>query len=146
MRANRSRFSSTGVQLLEVVGSVEFAVPLEAQPTNVLLGGVDVLLLLLQRVRVIEAQIAGATELLGKTEVEADRLGVTDVQIAVGLGREARFHCLVLPRRQVLLDDGANEIGGGRLPRVFICHRDGLSEWCPEVAPGSADCSGNGRS
>jgi hypothetical protein len=44
---------------------------------------VDVLLLLLGRVGVVEAQITAAAELLATPEVEADRLGVADVQVAV---------------------------------------------------------------
>ena len=54
-----------GVELLEVVASViEVLPPVEAQPAHVALDGVDVLLLLLGRVGVVEAQIAAAAELL----------------------------------------------------------------------------------
>ena len=49
----------------------------------------DELGLLGGRVGVVEAQVAGAVVLLGDTEVEADRLRVADVEIAVGLGRKA---------------------------------------------------------
>src|SRR5690606_35394404 len=43
-------------------------------------------------------------------EVQADRLGVADVQIAVGLGREARADRGVLAAGQVVADDLADEI------------------------------------
>ena len=52
------------VELLEVVrGEVEVLAPVEAEPADVGLDGVDVLLLLLDRVRVVEAQVAAAAEL-----------------------------------------------------------------------------------
>ena len=41
------------------------------------------------RVGVVESQVGFAAELLSEAEVEADGLGVTDVEVAVGLGREA---------------------------------------------------------
>ena len=52
--------------------------------------------LFLARVGVVEAQVAQAAELLGDAEVQADRLGVADVQIAVRLGREAGVHAAVV--------------------------------------------------
>ena len=79
------------VQLLEVVrGEKQVLTPVIAEPAHVGLDGVDVLLLFLLRVRIVEAQVAAAAELLGNAEVEADRLGVTDVQVAIRLGRKAR--------------------------------------------------------
>ena len=78
-----------GVQLLEVVRGVEQVLaPVEAQPADVGLDAVDVLLLLLERVRVVEPEIAGATELGRDAEVETDGLGMADVEMAVGLGWE----------------------------------------------------------
>ena len=92
------------VELLEVVGGVEEpVVPVEAEPAHVFDDGVDVLLLFLLGVGVVEAQVALAAEFRGEAEVEADRLGVADVQVAVGLGRKARVHAaVVLAGLQVL--------------------------------------------
>ena len=79
------------VELLEVVGGVVHAVaPVEAEPAHVVLDRVDVLDVFLDRVGVVEAQVAAAAELRGDAEVEADRLGVADVQVAVRLGRKPR--------------------------------------------------------
>ena len=79
------------VQLLEIVGRVvEVLAPVEAEPAHVRLDGVDVRLLFLLRVRVVEAEVTAAAELVGDAEVEADRLRVADVQVAVRLRREAR--------------------------------------------------------
>ena len=103
------------VELLEVVGRViEVLAPVEAEPAHVALDGVDVLLLLLGRIGVVEAQVAAAAELLRHPEVEADRLGVPDVQVAVRLGRKPRDHASVPPLREVGGDDVADEV----LPRL----------------------------
>ena len=84
--------------------------PVEAEPAHVALDGVDILLLFLGRVGVVEAQVAAAAELLGDAEVEADRLGVADVQVAVRLGRKAGHHRRVPLGVEVGLDDVADEI------------------------------------
>ena len=53
------------VELLEVVGrEVEVLAPVEPEPADVRLDGVDVLLLFLDRVRVVEAQVAAPAEFL----------------------------------------------------------------------------------
>src|SRR5690606_24095689 len=58
----------------------------------------------------------------GGAEVDPDGLGVTDVQVAVGLGREAGVHPpAVPPRRPVGVDDLLDEMGW-LLP--WFCHRD----------------------
>ncbi|OPZ25771.1 MAG: hypothetical protein BWZ02_02311 [Lentisphaerae bacterium ADurb.BinA184] len=73
----------------EVVRGVVLAtLPVEAEPAHVLADGVDVLGLLLAGIGVVKAQVAGAAELARDPEVDADRLGVADVQVAVRLGRK----------------------------------------------------------
>jgi hypothetical protein len=69
---------------MEVVGGVvEMLAPVEAEPADVFLDRIDVLLLFLDRVRVVEAKVAAPAELLGDPEVERDRLRVADVEVAV---------------------------------------------------------------
>jgi hypothetical protein len=84
--------------------------PVEAQPTDILHDGLDVFPLFLDRVRVVEAQIAVAAEGERDAEVQADRLGMADVQVAVGLRREPRDHGLVTARLQVRAHDVADEV------------------------------------
>ena len=91
------------VHAVEQVGGVEESVaPVEAEPAHVLLDGADVVLVLLGGVGVVHAEVAGAVEELRHAEVDADGLGVADVEIAVWLGREAR-------------DDGAVVGAGGEV-------------------------------
>src|SRR5690606_4557880 len=101
-----------GVELLEVVGREVLALaPVEAKPADVLLDGLDVLRVLGFGVRVVEAEVAPAVGVQrGEAEVQADRLRVTDVEVAVGLGREAR-HQRARERTlgEVTLDDLVDE-------------------------------------
>ncbi len=76
-----------------------------------------------QRVGVVEAKVAVAAVLLGHAEVEADRLGVADVQIAVRLrGKTGHDAAAVLARAEVVLDDLADEIRVPRADPVLACH------------------------
>ena len=81
-------------------------VPGKAQPAHVVLDGGHVFRVFLGRVGVVKAQVAHTGELAGDAEVQADRLGMADVQIAVGLGREARLHpSVVLTLGQIIGHD-----------------------------------------
>jgi len=62
--------------------------PVEAQPPDVTLDGIDEFLLLLHRIGVVEAQVAAPAEFRCDPEVQADRLGVPDMQVAVRFGRD----------------------------------------------------------
>src|SRR5262249_58053429 len=63
------------VEPFEVVRCVEQVVaPVEAEPADVLLDGLDVFDVFLERVGVVEAQVADAAEFLGDAEVQADTL------------------------------------------------------------------------
>src|SRR5262245_41715967 len=99
------------VKLLKVVGGmVEMLAPIETEPAHITLDRVDVFLFLLGRVGVVETQMAATAELFGDAKVETDRFGVTDMQIAVGLGRKAGHHRALPARILVGPDDVANEI------------------------------------
>ena len=96
--------------------------PVEAEPAHVGLDGVDVFLLFLGRIGIVEAQMAAAAEFLGDAEIQADRLGVADMQIAVRLRRKARDNLGVLLGVEIGLNDVANEIAPC-LGRRCLCRR-----------------------
>ncbi len=99
------------IEALEIVGGVEEIVtPVIAEPVHVGLDGVDVLLLLPGRIGVVEAQIALAAELLRDAEIQGDRLGMPDMQVAVWLRREAGHDPAVLVGGEIGLDDVADEV------------------------------------
>ena len=108
------QLNSILVVLLEVVGAVEEAVaPVEAQPVDIFLDGFDKLHVFLGGVGVVHTQIAQTVILLGSAKVDGQRLAVTNVQIAVGLGRKAGMHsltCILTALSDVLIDEGVDEI------------------------------------
>src|SRR6185312_5438581 len=103
------------VELLEIIRGVVLAVlPVVAEPAHVVLDRLDVLDVLGDGVGVVEAQVAEPSGCQrGRSEVEDDRFRVADVEVTVGLGREARHHATaVLARGEILLDDVGDEISG----------------------------------
>ena len=102
------------IQLLEVIGGmVKVLAPVESQPSNVALDLVDILLGFLDRVGVVEAQIAVPTELLRDTEIDADGLGMADMQPAVRLGwKTGDDRPAMLPGDEILRDDFTDEVFG----------------------------------
>ena len=99
------------VELTEIVGSVvRLRPPVEAEPANVLLHGVHVFLLFARGVGVVVAEIALATVGGGNAEVDADRLGVADVQVRVRLGREAGDDAVVAAALEVGVDGFADKV------------------------------------
>ena len=85
------------MKLTEVITGVMKAIPFESEPTNVILNGIDKLLFFLGRVGVIESQVATAAMVTDETEVEADRLGVTNVQKPVRLRRKSKLKACRIP-------------------------------------------------
>jgi hypothetical protein len=88
----------------------KIAAPIEAEPANVALDGVDIFLLLFGRIGVVETQVTMAAEFLGNAEIETNRLGVADVQITIRLGRKPSDDALVLAGCEVGANDIADEI------------------------------------
>ncbi len=110
--------------------------PGKAEPADGIDDRIDVFLLLLLGIGVVETQMAAAAVILRQPEVQADRLGVAEVQVAVGFGRKARADLRRIERpgqllggrtgtagpaaRRVLaggelaLDDVADEVGAGK--------------------------------
>ena len=109
--AGRDQVDCPLVELLEVVGRIVLVLaPVEPEPAHIGLDRVDVLLLFARRIRVVKPQVASAAKLVGDAEIETDRLRVTDVEVAVGLGREAGCHRLMSALPQVGGDDLTDEV------------------------------------
>ena len=99
-----------GVELLEVVARVAHLGGLEAEPLDGVQQGIGELLALGLRVGVVVAQVRGSAEVLRQAEVEADRLRVADVRVAVGLRRESRHDARVALGLDVGGHDLADEV------------------------------------
>ena len=79
-------------KLLEIVAGVVNVCPLEAKPLDIVLDTLDIFGILLYWVCVVETQVALTAIFLGKSEVDSNSLGMTDVQIAVWLWWETGLH------------------------------------------------------
>src|SRR5579872_3163071 len=92
------------IELLEIIGGIEDAVlEIAAEPADVLDDGIDVLGFFFFRIRIVETEVAFASEFRGEAEIEVDRLGVADVQVTIRLGRESRVHtAAVFVRLQII--------------------------------------------
>ncbi len=108
------------VELFEVVRSVALHGPVESQPPDVALDRVHVLDILLGGVRVVETQVALAAVFLCQAEVDADALGVADMQVAVRFGRETGLYAR-FAFGDGLLDDLLEEIDRLLSGRCFVC-------------------------
>ena len=84
------------------------------QPVQVLDDAVDIFLPFAGGVGVVEAEVELAAVLVCDGPVDINRLGAADVQVAVGLRREAGMD---------LADFAFGEVGVNDLSqKVFICH------------------------
>ena len=116
--AGANQMFGPGEQLVEIIRcEVLVLAPVEAEPTHIGLDGVDIFLFFLDRIGVVETQMTAAAELLRQAEVEANRLGMTDMQVAVGLGRKPGDHGLGAPGLEIGAHDIADEIGFGAVGR-----------------------------
>ncbi len=100
------------MQLVEVIGGIKHAIaPVSPQPARVGDDRVDILLLFLLGVGVVEAQVGLSAKLLRQPEVQADGLGMADVQVAIGLGRKAGVDAaLEFVGLQIVDDDVADKV------------------------------------
>lgn len=72
------------IQLVEIVGCVvNVTTPIEAEPLNRFDDGIDILLIFFFGIGVIETEVTDATVITGKTEVKADALGMTDMEVSI---------------------------------------------------------------
>ena len=98
------------IELVEIIGSVAFLLPLESQPLDVLFDCVHIFGVLLRRIGVVVAEVGLSVIFLGKAEVYAETLGVAEVQIAVRLRRETGEYAVILAAGKVRFDDFFEEI------------------------------------
>ena len=70
--------------------------PVKAQPTHAVKNTIDVFLIFLHRIGVVKTHVAIAAVVTSEAKVQANALGVTDVQIAVRFRREARANLDVI--------------------------------------------------
>ncbi len=108
------QFLRVAVNFLKVIGRVEETViPIVAKPMDIILDGLNECFILLDGVGVIHAKIAKAAEKLCRSEVDDDGLGMADVEVAVGFGRETRMNGEAFrpaPRPDIFFDFVKDEV------------------------------------
>ena len=72
------------IELVEIITGIQFLVPLEAQPLDVFLDGIHIFRVFLGGIGIVVAEVGFAAVFLCEAEIEADALGMSQVQIAVG--------------------------------------------------------------
>jgi hypothetical protein len=78
---------------------------------HVVLNRLDVFHVFLDRIRIVEPEVARAPEVGGGAKIQANRFRMADVQVAVRLRREARGHpAAVLADADVFGDQRPDEI------------------------------------
>ena len=131
-----------GVVQVRLMAGGGFMRPAEAQPAHRIEDRVDVLLVFLDRVGVVEAHVAMAAEVARQPEVQADRLGVADVQIAVGLGREPGADARRIERTRQVAGCGVGPTRPAAL-RVHALRQIGLDLAADEIADGRGNLLGH---
>ena len=108
------------VELLEIVGGIEYLAPFEAEPGDIALDSLYVFRVLFGRVGVVETEVAHAVVFLGDTEVHTDGFDMADMQVAVRLGRETGLDTSVVHSlREVFFYNLLNEIETTSLGVIF---------------------------
>jgi hypothetical protein len=109
------------IEAIEIIRRVvQMRPPVEAKPLHRGHDRVGEFDVFLHRIGIVETQMTQTAVFDGEAEVEADRLRVADMQIAVRLGRKARdYSPAVFVRAQILGDDLAQKIGNRRW-RMFL--------------------------
>ena len=108
------------IKFFKIIRSEEqFVFPVRAEPADVLHDGLHVFGIFLCRIRVVETQMEGSSVFLRGAVVQADGLGMSDVQISVRFRRETGHDFPVgFSRPDFLVDDFMNKVRCGR--RCFI--------------------------
>ncbi len=86
------------VHFFEKIGGEKQLLPVKAEPLYIFFDRFDILRIFLQRIRIVKAQMRPAAEFVRQLEIQADRFGVSDMQIAVGLRRKPGHDFFYSPR------------------------------------------------
>ena len=84
------------VQLVKIIRGKKLSVlPVKSQPTDIGFDCINIFLFFLAGIRVVETEVAFAVVFLGQAKIQADALGVPDVQVAVGFGWKPRVNAAI---------------------------------------------------
>ena len=84
--------------------------PVEAQPLDVVFDRLNEFDVFFCRVSIVKTQIALTLVVLRNAEIQADRLRMADMQIAIRLRRETGVNGIVFPGRQIFINNLTDKI------------------------------------
>ena len=105
------------VELFIVIGGIiETILPVKSQPFHVSDDRIHIFLVFPARIRIVHAQITGASILGGDAKIKADGLGMSDMEVSIRFGRKSGGHtALVFVGLQIFFDNIPDKIRwGGR--------------------------------
>lgn len=123
------------VQLIEVVARVQRFIWFISQPTNVIDNRVNEFVVFGIGVCVVETKIAATVKLCGQPEVQGDRLGVSDVQVAVGFRWKPGDHMVDGTGGEFLAHEFAHEVVAACGAGVVIAHPNSMEAWVGFAVP-----------
>jgi hypothetical protein len=85
-------------------------IPLESKPVHILHDCIHEVLVFFQGIGIVETEVGSAAEFIGDPEIQANRLCVADVQVAVGLRGKPGNDGGVFSRFEILDNDVSYEI------------------------------------
>ena len=98
------------VHLVKIVACIKHRIPFKSEPLDVGLDAFHIFDVFFDGVCVVKAEIAFAVVFIFHSEVDAQGLCVSDMQIAVRLRRKASDNLFHLARRQIFVDEFFNKV------------------------------------
>ena len=105
------------VHFFKIVGGVKKSAPLEAQPAHVFLDAFLKECVFFSWIGIVKTKVATAARtrqllgiLVGQAKIETDRLGMADMQKAIGLWWKSRHDLAVALGLEIIIDDVADKI------------------------------------
>ena len=134
------------IQMIVIVRRVvAMRAPVITQPADGFGDRVLVFDVLLEWIRVVEAQMTDTVVLGREAEVQHDRLGVPEMQISVRLRRESRDHATAVFSATVILgDDRAQKVCADRFARILGGFAFGGFALRVDGAAGGEECNKTG--
>ena len=109
-------------ELLEVVGSVIYIIPVVTQPFDIFFDGVHIFQIFFYRIGIVEAQVANTSIFLCNAEIQADGFGMSDMQVSVGFGwKTGLYSSLIFAFRQIFFHHCFNEVQALFAFFRFVC-------------------------
>ena len=108
------------VQLVEIVRSISFLIPLETKPLDIFFNRIHIFGVFLGRVGIVETQVCLAAIFLSQAEVYADTFRMSKMQISVRLRRETGQNAVHFPGLEIRFNDFFEEIQPLWLFNLFL--------------------------